>query len=82
MRRGAKAKVGMPRRLGRGLGARFPLPNIEGIRPDFAIGRNWFEMAAGTEVAVNEGVGGEKILSLPWGFEPLHLPLSSSCRSM
>jgi hypothetical protein len=39
-------------------------------------------MAAGMEVAINEGVGGEEILGLPWGFEPLHLPLSSPCRSM
>jgi hypothetical protein len=35
-------------------------------------------MPAGTEVAIDEGVGGEEALSLPGRFEPLHLALSSS----
>ncbi len=35
-------------------------------------------MSAGTEVAVDEGVGREEVLGLPRRFEPLHLPLSSS----
>jgi hypothetical protein len=39
-------------------------------------------MSAVTEVAVNEGVGGEELLCLPRRFEPLHLPLSSSRRTM
>jgi hypothetical protein len=39
-------------------------------------------MSAGTEVAVNEGVGGEEVLGLLRRFEPLHLPLSSPRRSM
>jgi hypothetical protein len=39
-------------------------------------------MAAGTDVAVNERVSGEKVLGLPRRFEPLHLPLSSSRWSM
>ena len=38
-------------------------------------------MPAGTEVAVNEGMGGEEVLGLPRRFEPLHLPLSSPRRS-
>ena len=35
-----------------------------------------------TEVAVDEGMGGEKVLGLFGRFKPLHLPLSSSRRLM
>ena len=63
-------------------GARFLVPDIEGVRPDLAMVGGCQLMSAGMEVAVNEGVGGEEILGLPRRFEPLHLPFSSSCRSM
>ncbi len=56
--------------------------DIDGVGPDFAIGTGCQLMSAGTEVAVNEGVSGEKVLGLPRRFEPLHLPLSSSSGSM
>jgi hypothetical protein len=39
-------------------------------------------MPAWTEVTVDESVGGEEVLGLPRGFEPLHLTLSSPRRSM
>ncbi len=39
-------------------------------------------MPPGTEMAVDETVGGEEVLGLPGGFEPLHLTLSSPRRSM
>ena len=39
-------------------------------------------MSAGMEVAVDECVSGEEVLGLSGRFEPLHLPLSSSRRSM
>ncbi len=58
------------------------MPDIEGVRADFAIDPGWQLMSAGTEVAVNEGVGGEEILGLPRRLEPLHLPFSSPCWSM
>ena len=58
------------------------MPDIEGAGPDFAIDTGCQLMSAGTEVAVDEGVGGEEVLGLPRRFEPLHLPLSSSCRPM
>ena len=64
------------------LGARFLTPGIEGLRPDVAVVRGCELMSAGMEVTVNEGVGGKKALGLPGRFEPLHLPLSSSCWSM
>jgi hypothetical protein len=41
------------------------VPDIEGARPDFAIETGCQLMSLGTEVAVNEGVGGEKDLGLP-----------------
>lgn len=39
-------------------------------------------MSAGMEVVVDKCVCGEKVLSLPGRFEPLHLPFSSSRRAM
>src|ERR1700709_797795 len=63
-------------------GTRFLVPDMEGLRADLAIGRSWQSVAARTEVAVNEGVGGKEVLGMPGRFEPLRLPLSSSCRSM
>ena len=54
------------------------MPNIEGIGPNFAIDTGCHLMSAGTEVAVDEGVGREEVLGLPGRFEPLHLALSSS----
>lgn len=68
----------MPRRLGCGLGGHFPRPDIEGIQPDLAIGRGWYEVPAGMGVTVNEGMGGEEILGLPGRFESLHLTLSDA----
>ena len=76
------ARFIVPCRLRCVLGDSFLMPDIEGVRPDLAIVRGWQLMSAGTEVAVNEGVGGKKVLGMPGRFEPLHLPLSSSCRSM
>ena len=58
------------------------MPDIEGVRADFAIDIGWQLMSAETEVAVDEGVCGEEILGLPRRFESLHLPLSSPCWSM
>jgi hypothetical protein len=58
------------------------MPKIEGVGPDFTVGTGCQLMSAWTEVAVNEGVGGEEVLGLPRRFEPLHLPLSSSRGSM
>ena len=63
-------------------GAGFLVPDIEGAGPDFAIDTGCQLMSAGTEVAVDEGVGGEEVLGLPGRFEALHLPLSSSRRTM
>ena len=63
-------------------GARFLAPDIEGLRPDVAVVRGCELMSAGMEVTVNEGMGREKVLGMPGRFEPLHLSLSSSCRSM
>ena len=57
-------------------------PDIEGLRPDVVVVRGCELMSARTEMAINEGVGKEKVLGVPGRFEPLHLPLSSSCRSM
>jgi hypothetical protein len=64
------------------LDARFLEPDIEGLRPDLAIVRGCQLMPAWTEVTVDESVGGEEVLGLPRGFEPLHLTLSSPRRSM
>jgi hypothetical protein len=47
------------------LDAGFLVPDIKGVRPDFAIETGCQLMASGTEVAVNEGVGREKVLGLP-----------------
>lgn len=58
------------------------MPDTEGIRPDLAIDTGWQLMSAGMEVTVDESVGGEKVLGLLRRFEPLHLPLSLSCRPM
>ena len=46
------------------LDARFLVPDIEGVGPDFAIETGCQLMSAGTEVVV-EGVGGEEVLDLP-----------------
>jgi hypothetical protein len=72
----------VPSRLCCVLGARFLPPDIEGMRPDVAVVRSCQLMSARTKVTVNEGVGGEEVLGVPGRFEPLHLPLSSSRRSM
>jgi hypothetical protein len=75
-------EVGLRRRSCFVSGTRFLVPDIEGVRPDLAIGRGYQVMSAGREVAVNEGVGREEVLGVPRRFEPLHLALSSSRRSM
>ena len=77
-----RARVAVSYRLCYVLSDSFLMPDIEGVRPDLAIVRGWQLMSAGAEVAVNEGVGGKKVLGMPGRFEPLHLPLSSSRRSM
>lgn len=56
----------------------FPLPEVKSIGPDLAIVWGCQLMPAGTEVAINEEMGGEKILGLPGRFEPLHLAFASS----
>jgi hypothetical protein len=58
------------------------MPGFEGVRPDGAIGVGCKLVSAGMKVTVDECVGGEEVLGLSGRFEPLHLPLSSSCRSM
>ena len=63
-------------------GRTFLVLDIESVRPKRAIVRGCELMSAGMEVAINECVGGEEVLSLPRRFEPLHLPFSLSCRSM
>jgi hypothetical protein len=63
-------------------GRTFLVRDIEGVRPKRAIVRGCELMSAGMEVAINECVRGEEVLSLPRRFEPLHLPFSLSCRSM
>jgi hypothetical protein len=77
-----KPSIAVPCRLCWPSGARFLVPNIEAFRPDLSIDTGREQVSAGMEVTVNEGVGGEKVLGLPRRFEALHLPLSSSRRSM
>jgi hypothetical protein len=60
------------------VGRSFLVPHTGGVGLDFAIGTGFQLMSAGTEMAANEGVGGEEVLGLPRRFESLHLPLSSS----
>ena len=79
---GLTARIIMPCRSRCVLGAGFLAPDIEGLRPDVAVVRGCELMSAGMEVTVNEGVGREKVLGMPGRFEPLHLSLSSSCRTM
>ena len=64
------------------LDARFMMPDFESVRPDRAIVGGRKLVSAGMEVSVDECVGGEEVLGLSGRFEPLHLPLSSPCRSM
>ena len=64
------------------LKARLVMPDFESVRPDGAIGVGCKLVSAGMEVTVDECVGGEEVLCLSGRFEPLHLPLSSPCRSM
>jgi hypothetical protein len=70
---GVTAKVIVTSRSRCVLGARFLTPDIEGLRPDVAVVRGCQLMSAGTEVTVNEGVGGKKVLGMPGRFEPLRL---------
>ena len=58
------------------------MPDFESVRPDGAIGVGCKLVSVGMEVSVDECVGGEEVLCLSGRFEPLHLPLSSPCRSM
>jgi len=58
------------------------MPDFESVRPDHAIGAGCKLMSAGMEVTVHERVSREEILGLLGRFESLHLPLSSSRRSM
>jgi hypothetical protein len=77
-----KARVVVSCRLCCLSGARFLVPDIEGDGADLAIDTGCQSVSAGMEVTVDEGVSGEEVLGLSGRSEALHLPLSSSCRTM
>ncbi|HUN40245.1 MAG TPA: hypothetical protein VMU81_08155 [Acetobacteraceae bacterium] len=58
------------------------MPEFESVRPDHTIGMGGELVSTWVEVTVDEGVSGEEVLGLLGRFEPLHLSLSSSRRSM
>jgi hypothetical protein len=64
------------------LSARLLLPDIEYRGPDCVVGGGCHEVSAWMEVAMNEGVSREEALGLLGRFNPLHLPLSASRRSV
>ena len=72
----------MPRRSRNLLSSCLLLPDIESLGSDRAIGIGCQSVSARMEVAMDECVSGEKVLSLLGRFEPLHLALSAPCRSM
>lgn len=49
-------------------------PRLMGLGPELAWGRSADQVGLSSEAVVDRGGGGEKSLSLPLGFEPLHLP--------
>jgi hypothetical protein len=71
-----------PRRSCCALGACLLVPDFESARPDHTIGMGCKLVPTWTEVTVDARMSGEKVLRLFGRFEPLHLPLSSSRRSM
>ena len=58
------------------------MPELESVRSDHTIGVGGKSVSTRMEVTVDDGVSGEHVLRLFGRFEPLHLPLSSSRRSM
>ena len=63
-------------------GASLLMPEFESVRPNHTIGMGGKLVSTRMEVTVDEGVSGEEVLGLLGRFEPLHLSLSSSRRSM
>jgi hypothetical protein len=56
--------------------------DLEGRRACATVLSRSHEMSARTEVTIDKAVGREKPLRLNWRFEPLHLPLAPSRRSV
>ncbi len=63
-------------------GAGFQVPGVERFAPDLSEGVGCEQMAAWVEMAIDESMSGDEVLSLRWRFEALHLPFSSSRRTM
>jgi len=63
-------------------GAGLLVPELESDRSDHTIGMGGKSVSTRVEVTVDEGGSGEEVLGLLGRFEPLHLSLSSSRRSM
>jgi hypothetical protein len=79
---GSEPRAGMARRSCRVPGARPLLPGLECPGPDRAKGIRRQSVPAWMEVAIDERVCGEEVLSLLGRFESLHLPFPTSCRPM
>ena len=72
----------MPCRSCCAAGAGLLMPEFESVRSNHTIGVGGKLVSTRMEVTVDEGVSGEEVLGLRGRFEPLHLTLSSSRRSM
>jgi hypothetical protein len=62
------------------LSACFLLPDVESAGSDCATGTSGQQMAARVEVAINECMSGNEVLTPFRRFESLHLTLSPACQ--
>jgi len=76
------AEVVVPCRSRCAAGASLLMPKFESVRLNHTIGVGGKSVSTRMEMTVDEGVSGKEALGLLGRFEPLHLSLSSSRRSV